>query len=57
MAACGQCGEQADELVNIGTGNKRQRLCAECLEQHEEEAAIAAEAEQAMRQMMEYKSG
>ncbi len=52
---CQECKEESDDIVSVKVGRKKRKLCPECLEIMQEEEEIAAEAEGAMKEMMEYK--
>ena len=52
---CQECGEEAEELTSVKQDGKRRKLCPDCHELWVEQQEIAAEATQAMRDMMEYK--
>lgn len=52
---CQECGNESDELTSVKDGGKRKRLCPECHEVWVEQREIEAEAQQAMKDMMEYK--
>jgi hypothetical protein len=55
MATCKGCDEEVDELVSVTVHGKRKKLCEECAELAEEQAAIAEESESAVQDMMGYK--
>lgn len=52
---CKSCGEEVDELFSVKVGNKRKKVCEDCLDRLREEDEIADAAESAMQGMMEYK--
>jgi len=54
---CPICEEEVEELVSVGAGAKRRRVCEDCAEQFRAEAEIADDATTAMKGMMEYKGG
>lgn len=55
MAVCKGCGEEVDELVRVEVGGKAKKLCSDCAERAEEEAAVGQESEAVVQRMMEYK--
>jgi len=55
VATCKECGEEVDRLVTLRVGRRKIKLCSECAEVKREELEIAEGAEEAMREMMEYK--
>ncbi len=55
MAKCQQCGEDSDEITRVKVDRKTVRMCETCLEEHQEQEEIAAEAQGVMRGLMEYK--
>ena len=55
MGICADCGEEADDLVTVRVARKKLRLCEDCAEDRQHQEEIAGEAEDAMRDMMEYK--
>jgi NMD protein affecting ribosome stability and mRNA decay len=52
---CQECGEEVEELITFKVGRKKRKMCEDCIELAEEQLEIAAEAESAMQDMMEYK--
>jgi len=55
MAVCKSCGEEVDELVAVQVAGKAKKLCSDCAERAEEEAAVGEESEAAVQRMMEFK--
>jgi hypothetical protein len=55
MPVCKSCGEEVDELVPVQVSGKTKKLCADCAERAEEEAAVGEESEAAVQRMMEFK--
>ena len=55
MPVCKACGEDVDELVSAVVNGKTKKICADCVERAEEEAAVGAESEAVVQRMMEYK--
>lgn len=55
MPVCKECGDEADEVFPMKVEGKRRKVCEDCKELLEEQAAIAEESEGAMQQMMGYK--
>lgn len=55
MPVCQRCRDDVDEVKKVKVGRKVVRLCEPCQEEVEQEQEIAAEAEGAIRGMMEYK--
>ncbi len=55
MAFCKGCGEEVEELVVVNVEGKRKKLCSDCAEDIERDAAIARESESAVQQMMGFK--
>lgn len=52
---CQECGEDADELFRRKIKDKVRKLCEDCVGLLEEQQQIAADAQGAMRNLMEYK--
>lgn len=58
MPVCKACGEEVDELVTAevnGKASKTKKMCSDCAERAEEDAAVGAESEAVVQRMMEYK--
>lgn len=55
MAVCKQCGEEADELTTVTVGGRRKKVCEDCAEELQEQAAIAEESESVVQGMMGFK--
>ena len=55
MPFCKVCQEEVDELISVKVAGRSRKMCEECAELAEEQAAIAEESESAMQGMMEYK--
>jgi hypothetical protein len=55
MPVCKTCGEEVDELVTAEVNGKAKKMCADCAERAEEDAAVGAESEAVVQRMMEYK--
>jgi ribosome-binding protein aMBF1 (putative translation factor) len=49
------CKDEVDELVPVKVSGKRWKVCEDCAERLEEEAAIAEESESVIQGMMGYK--
>lgn len=52
---CKSCGEEADELVTVKVGSKKQRWCESCAEQHSEQQTILEESEAVVQNMMGFR--
>jgi hypothetical protein len=52
---CQECGDEIEEVVRVKVGKKTMKLCEACAETHEQDEEVAAQAENSMRSMMEYK--
>ena len=52
---CADCGDDIDDYEERRVGGKKLKLCEDCAEIRDEQAAVAEEAEGAMQGMMEYK--
>jgi hypothetical protein len=55
MATCKSCGEDADELVTVKVAGKSKKVCVDCSERLDEEAAVGQEGEAVVQRMMEFK--
>lgn len=55
MPVCRKCKDEVDEVVAVKVSGKRWKVCADCAELLEEEAAIAEESESVIQGMMGYK--
>ena len=55
MAVCKSCGEEVDELVAVQVAGKTKKLCSDCAERAEEEAAVGEESEAVVQRMMDFK--
>jgi len=55
MPVCKACGEEVDELVTAEVNGKAKKMCSDCAERAEEDAAVGAESEAVVQRMMEYK--
>lgn len=55
MPTCKGCGDEVDEVIATRVAGRTKKLCEDCVELAEEQAAIAEEGESAMQNMMEYK--
>ena len=55
MPQCKSCGEDADELVTVKVAAKKQRLCENCAEQHNEQQTILEDSEAAVQNMMGFR--
>jgi len=55
MPTCKQCGDEVDELKTVTVSGKRKKMCEDCAERIEEEAAIAEESESVVQNMMGFK--
>lgn len=55
MAVCKSCSEEVDELVAVQVAGKTKKLCADCAERAEEEAAVGEESEAVVQRMMDFK--
>lgn len=54
---CGHCGEEADETYSVKVRGRKKKVCEDCMEDLEAQSEVEAEAESAVRDMMEYKGG
>jgi len=55
MATCKVCGEEVDELVSVGVGGKRKKMCEDCADEAREADEIAEASESVVQNMMGYK--
>ena len=55
MPKCGMCKEEVDEVTVVTIRGRKKKVCDECIELIEEEAAIAEESESVVQNMMEFK--
>jgi hypothetical protein len=55
MAVCKACGEEVDELVSAKIGGKTKKVCTDCAERAEEQAAVAEASESVVQGMMGFK--
>ncbi len=52
---CAECGDEVETLVKVKLKSKTKKLCQDCADRVADEDVVSAEAESAMRSMMEYK--
>lgn len=52
MPKCAMCKENVDDVTVVKVHGRNRKVCEECLELIEEEAAIAEESESVMQNMM-----
>lgn len=55
MPSCKSCGEEVDELFVVEVDGRKRRLCEDCVEQVQEQGAIAEESEAAVQRMMGFR--
>jgi len=55
MPVCKSCGEEVDELVPVQVSGRTKKICGDCAERADEEAAVGEESEAAVQRMMEFK--
>jgi hypothetical protein len=55
MALCKSCGEDVEELVSADIGGKKKKVCSDCAERADEEAAVAEASESVVQGMMGFK--
>ena len=55
MPTCRMCKDEVDEVVAVKVQGKRWKVCEDCQERLEEEAAIAEESESVVQGMMGFK--
>lgn len=55
MPICKECEDEVDELVAVKVGGRKKKLCEDCAERLQEEAAIAEESESVVQNMMGFK--
>ncbi len=55
MAACKQCGEEADALVTVKVAGKSKKMCEDCADRAREEAEVAEQSEAVVQNMMGFK--
>ena len=54
---CGHCSEEVDETYVMKVRGRKKKVCEDCMEELEAQSEVEAEAESAVRDMMEYKGG
>ena len=55
MPKCAVCKEDVDEVTIVTVDGRRKKLCEECAEIAEEDAAMAEESESVIQSMMGFK--
>lgn len=55
MPTCRMCKDEVDEVVTVKVHGKRWKVCEDCAERLEEEAAVAEESESVVQGMMGFK--
>jgi len=55
MPVCKSCGEEVEELVSVSVSARTKKVCQDCAERAEEEAAVGEESEAVVQRMMEFK--
>ena len=55
MAACKQCGEDADALVTVKVAGKSKKMCEDCADRAREQGEIAEQSEAVVQGMMGFK--
>lgn len=55
MPKCTMCKEETDELTIVTVNGKRKKVCEDCAEIIEENAALAEESEAVVQNMMGFK--
>ncbi len=55
MPTCRVCKDDVDEVITVKVGGKRWKVCEDCADRLEEEAAIAEESESVVQDMMGFK--
>jgi ribosome-binding protein aMBF1 (putative translation factor) len=55
MPICKACEDEVDELVAVKVDGRKKKVCEDCAERLQEEAAIAEESESVVQNMMGFK--
>lgn len=55
MAFCKGCGEEVEDLVVVTVNGKRKKVCEDCADDINRDAAIEKESESVVQQMMGFK--
>jgi hypothetical protein len=55
MAVCKECDNEVDTLVSVKVGGKAKKMCEDCRDRAQEDAAIAEESESVVQNMMGFK--
>jgi ribosome-binding protein aMBF1 (putative translation factor) len=55
MAACKQCGEEAETLATVKVAGKSKKMCEDCADRAREEAEVAEQSEAVVQNMMGFK--
>jgi NMD protein affecting ribosome stability and mRNA decay len=55
MPVCKSCGDEVEELVSVRVSGRTKKLCQDCAERAEQEAAVGEESEAAVQRMMDFK--
>lgn len=55
MPVCKECDSEVETLVSVSVGGKKKKLCEDCADRANEEAAVAEESESVVQSMMGFK--